>query len=199
MNLNNKHIRTGTAARWTVKPSCLPKSCPSNPSIDHMNGASTNCAGTGHNTKCEVKCNSGYRRSHVQAKCMYGTWREKPSCNPKSCDSDPSIVHMIASSTTCAGTLHNRECEVVCDVGYSPSRRALCELGDWTRVPTCDPNPCGTLPSVPHLEGNCGTSTLSGHTCTTVSCSIGYTISGRAFCTLGQWTELPSCNPNSCT
>jgi len=126
---------------------------------------------------CETRLGDAYRR--------------QPQCNLSSGPANGTLG-------SCPRFLDSGgECAPDCNKGYfSSGERSRCVEGALSS-PTCSPLPCLAI-GAPEFGsiGDCPTSMASGGSCQ-AQCILGFSISGRSICRLGDFVHSP-CLPNPC-
>eukprot|EP00927_Polykrikos_kofoidii_P033732 TRINITY_DN2855_c1_g1_i1.p1 TRINITY_DN2855_c1_g1~~TRINITY_DN2855_c1_g1_i1.p1 ORF type:complete len:2117 (-),score=255.99 TRINITY_DN2855_c1_g1_i1:98-6232(-) len=186
---------------WSNENKCTPNPCSSDPPVDFLDNAATQCEGTPSGGTCTIVCKPSYRASGP-ATCSLGAWDVQTCIAPDPCTGLPSVQHIDAgASGRCAGTLSGQTCVVRCMTGYVSTGASTCFDGVWSTEQKCTPQSCNSNPPVDHLDNivsQCA-GTASGSTCA-FTCMLGYSPSGDAACSLASWTEpLPTCKPDPCS
>jgi len=116
---------------------CNPNPCLGDPNVEHIREAS--CLTTPHGTDCFYECEDGFRPSN-SVTCHLGVFQTSSTttCDEMECSTNPIVVYMDTTSTSCAGTPSQQSCTIACQAGFRPSDQLHCLKGEWTNVVTCE-------------------------------------------------------------
>ena len=116
-----------------------------------MANGSVNCEGTHLDAQCTFKCDVGYTlNGRSNAICRAPSqnsnsagWTSLPTCVPRKCTAEPTILH--GKITSCTGSGYMDKCYIRCNDGYANDGNidhiTCSENNDWTRGPICRKQP----------------------------------------------------------
>ena len=165
---------------------------------ESSNHFTANCAGqTTHGSTCVVTDSAGFAGGTVTCDTSSATYTVVPAtatpCTGTFTDNESSN-HFTAD---CAGqTTHDSTCVVTDSAGFTGGTVTCDTATGFYTVVVATADPCASdFTTTNGVSG--GANTASGASYV-FSCDNGYTASGAATCTLGNW-DSPTCSANPCT
>ena len=154
--------------------------------------------------------------SKIKLKCKLGKWTvsddaDAPQCEANPCEKLPDNILHMKDENECMNTpgfegngpKKLNVCEISCESGYVPTGPAICEAGNWAKLPTCT-SECRKPENVIGYDPSQITETTmtqgKDFNVTGWKCALGYTGTAKATtCTdKSDKYKLNGCEPEEC-